>query len=318
MDYNYITMKYNSKYKNLSFDEIHIFVKRYQQILDLRKLKNKNKDARNIKNNIGRPQKIDINHVVQCLFKVISGSKLVDIIPDIKNKSSYEKKFLDMKQNNIFSLSFTEHLKELYEKGNIDMSIIHGDSTTVLNKYGVETIGFGNKYKNKKGNKVHLLQSDNGIYLSQITTSANISDTVMIDKSLNDIPFKCKSSNKKPIYITLDKGYYSKKNFDLIEYKHKYKLLCYPRKNANMQHTHNKVLFNRLKRKHNQEKYKKRFKIESSFSHIKKFDKINMRYDKKIHNYEETIFLVLFHINFVRTSEDVNVNKLQKSNFMVR
>jgi hypothetical protein len=41
-------------------------------------------------------------------------------------------------------------------------------------------------------------------------TGGNINDTSELNVNLKNIPLKLESSNEKPIYITTDKGYYSK------------------------------------------------------------------------------------------------------------
>jgi hypothetical protein len=53
------------------------------------------------------------------------------------------------------------------------------------------------------------------INITEISSKAlNTSELAV---NLKNIPIKLESSNKKPIYIATDKGYYSKKNFDIIE-----------------------------------------------------------------------------------------------------
>jgi hypothetical protein len=65
-----------------------------------------------------------------------------------------------------------------------------------------------------------------------------------------------------------------------------------------MKHSHNKTLFNRLKRKYNQEKYKERF-----FSHLKRSQKIQLRTDRKTDTYLGSILLIILNIIFIRTDE---------------
>jgi hypothetical protein len=146
----------------------------------------------------------------------------------------------------------------------------------------------GIKHKGKKSIKIHLAISNNYIPLSVHITNGSINDlgyfiiniTEISSKALNtselavnlkNIPIKLESSNKKPIYIATDKGYYSKKNFDIIETDYKLKFLCYPKKGYKMNIKHNKIMFNRMKRCYNQEKYKQRLKVERIFSILKKF-----------------------------------------------
>ena len=194
-------------------------------------------------------------------------------------------------------------LVELNNENKIDTSIIHIDSTNTINMNGITDVSYGHKRKGKKDTKIHVALSNNYIPLSIHITKANINDTTQLETNLKNIPFKIISSNKKPTYITVDKGYLSKKNFNIIDNELKLKMLCHVRKNANMKHSHNKTLFNRLKRKYNQEKYKERLKIERFFSHLKRSQKIQLRTDRKTDTYLGSILLIILNIIFIRTDK---------------
>jgi hypothetical protein len=51
-----------------------------------------------IKNFIGRPQKISIINVVSFAFKTINGSKLEDLVENLKEISSYQKYIRKLKR----------------------------------------------------------------------------------------------------------------------------------------------------------------------------------------------------------------------------
>jgi hypothetical protein len=307
----------NSIYKNLNNDLLNDITIHLTNFLNQEKINNFN-DIRNIKNRIGRPQKILISNVVIFAFKTINGSKLEDLVNDPKEISSYQKYIRKLKTSGILDDIYKNKIINLYNNNKLDLSLIHIDSTDILNLYGNENIGYGHKFKNKKSSRIHLSISNNEIPLSVHVTGSNRHDSTQLKVNLQNIPFKIKTSNKKPTYIVVDKGYSSKKNFDIIEKDYKYKMLYYPKKRANMTKSfnsglgfgyktsegtkkHNITLFNRLKRKYNQKKYIDRLKIERFFSLTKKFLKIINRHDRKTITYLGSIKIVLLNIVYMRS-----------------
>jgi hypothetical protein len=287
------------EYNMLDEDLLKILTDKFNKYL----INKKNKiltDKRNIKKNIGRPRKISIKNVIIYAFKVINGSKLTDLINNQKELSSYQKYIRELKTSNILSNLFKKKIIELNKNKELDLNGIHIDSTDILNINGTEDVAYGYKLKNKKASRIHLAISNNEIPLAVHITGANVSDTTQLETTMSNIPFKLKSSNKKPIYVMLDKGYLSKKNFDIIENNYKCKMLCPLKNNTNLKQKHNKELFNRFKRKNNQERYNDRLKIERFFALTKKSRLIQLRYDRKKIVFLGTILLILLNITFIR------------------
>jgi hypothetical protein len=239
-------------------------------------------------------------NVVLFAFKTINGSKLEDLVDNPKEISSYQKYIRKLKISGVLDDIYKNKIINLYNEHKLDLSEIHIDSTNVLNLYGNENIGYGHKFKNKKSSRIHLSLSNNGIPLSVHITGANKHDSTQIETNLKNIPFKIKTSNKKSTYVAVDKGYLSEKNFNIIENKYKCKMLCFPKKGANMTKKHNIILSNRLNRKYNQEKYIDRLKIERFFSLLKKFPNIIHRHDRKTITYMGSILMVLLNIVYMK------------------
>lgn len=285
-------------YGNLSEELITQIIKEYTEYKNNKKI---NKDKRCIINKIGRPLKISIRNAVIYAYKIINGSKLEDLVDDIKEISSYQKYIREIKTSGILQKIFQDKIIDLNNKKKIDLSCIHIDSTSTLNLYGCQDVSFGIKHKGKKSTKIHLAISNNYIPLSVHITNGSINDTSELAVNLKNIPIKLESSNKKPIYIATDKGYYSKKNFDIIETDYKLKFLCYPKKGYKMNIKHNFIMFNRMKRCYNQEKYKQRLKVERIFSILKKFPKINIRSDRKSSVYLGSIMFAILNMTYLRS-----------------
>ena len=289
-----------SIYKNLDNNLLKKIKNEFIKFLDLEK-SNNCCDTRNIKKNIGRPRKISLLNVVLFTFKTICGSKLEDLVNDPKEISSYQKYIRKLKMSKILDKLYEQKIIQLYNDKKLDISCIHVDSTDILNLYGNEDVGYGYKFKNKKSTRIHLAISNNEIPLSVHITGANKNDSTQLKVNLANIPFKVKTSNKKSTYVVIDKGYASKNNFNIIEKEYKYKMLCPPKSNSNMNKYHNITLFNRLKRKYNQEKYINRLKIERFFSLTKKFPKIIQRYDRKSICFMGSIKMILLNIAYIRS-----------------
>jgi uncharacterized protein YjaG (DUF416 family) len=289
----------NGKYKNLNSNLLNEVVIQFTNYLKQEKINNF-RDTRNIKNLIGRPQKISIFNVVSFAFKTINGSKLEDLVENLKEISSYQKYIRKLKRCGILDEIYKNKIINSYVENKLDVSQIHIDSTDVLNLCGTENINYGHKFKNKKASRIHLSLSNNGIPLSVHVTGANKNDSTQLETNLNNIPFKIKTSNKKSTYVVVDKGYMSEKNFKTIEKNYKYKMLCYPKKGSSMTKKHNIMLSNRLNKKQNQEKYIDRLKIERFFALLKKFPNINHRHDRKTNTFMGSILIVLLNIVYMK------------------
>jgi hypothetical protein len=142
------------------------------------------RDTRNIKNFIGRSQKISIFNIVSFAFKTINGSNIEDLVENLKEIFSYQKYIRKLKRCGIL------------DENKLDVSDIHINSTDVLNLCGTENINYGHKFKNKKASRIYLSLSNNGIPLSVHLTGANKNDSTQLETNLNNIPFKIKTSNK--------------------------------------------------------------------------------------------------------------------------
>jgi transposase len=182
---------------------------------------------------------------------------------------------------NIFNSFFIFLRNEYFKHHNCLLQII--DSTCIFNKLGKEMVARNKFYKNKNCNKVSLVTDSFGIPLSAIIKSGNVHDLNFLSNHIDDLLM----STSKNSYFTLlsDKGYVSAKHKSFMKY-HNYNLI-YPHK-KNMQPSLN---FNKIQ-------YKKRINIEHTFSKLKAFKRIQLRYDSTISSFSQFIFLALSIILF--------------------
>ena len=109
--------------------------------------KTKNKEP----TNIGRPQTINIKHVIILLFKTLRGNKLEDLLDNPKQLSSYEKIARDIRRSGILNNMMKDKLMSAFSEKLIDTTSVQIDSSLIINKQGKQLTAFSYKYKNKKG-----------------------------------------------------------------------------------------------------------------------------------------------------------------------
>jgi predicted nuclease of restriction endonuclease-like RecB superfamily len=127
-------------YKNISEELIMRITEEYIAYKNNNKV---TKDKRNIVNKIGRPNKISIRKAVIYAYKIINGSKLEDLVEDIKEISSYQKYIRSIKTSGILTNIFKDTINNLNNEKKIDLTCIHIDSTNILNLNGHEDVSFG-------------------------------------------------------------------------------------------------------------------------------------------------------------------------------
>ena len=286
-------MKYNIIDENLVTDIYNSYIAH----------RNRNK----LNPKIGRPPTIDVKHVIRIMFKILKGNRMEDLIDDLTKLSSYEKIGRDIRRFGLLNNIMKNKLVDANLAGLIDTSSVHIDSSLSINKCGEQEVKYSYKFKNKKGTSIHLSLSNNYLPVGVHIKSANVPDVVQLEKTMDNIMIPLSSSNKKPVYINADTGYNSLNNFNLIENKYKLKMLCPVKKNAKMKHPHNKTLFNRMKRKHNQIRYTGRLKIERFFATVKSFAKINMRTDKLAEVFLGSIKFVLLNIIYKTIQKIIDI-----------
>jgi len=178
--------------------------------------------------------------------------------------------------NNIFNSLFIFLRDNYFKSHNCSLQII--DSTCIFNKLGRETIARNTFYKNKNCNKVSLITDSCGIPLSAIIKSGNVHDLNFLEDHINDLLLV--SSKKSRISLLSDKGYVSSKHKILMN-SYNYDLIFPNKKNMKPSLNFDKV------------QYKKRICVEHTFSKLKAFKRIQLRYDSSISSFSQFIFLAL-------------------------
>lgn len=174
-------------------------------------------------------------------------------------------------------------------KKNKDSNIHIIDSTFIMNKYGTNYVARNKFFKNKNCNKISLMTDNMGIPISVLVNSGNIHDINFIEDHMKDLHYykknnkfsgKIKTNKRYPknMYFLADKAYESKKMRDNLS-KYNYKVMIPAKKNAKTKYEFDKTI------------YKKRNIVENTFSKIKTFRRVNIRYDKLLNSFSAFVYL---------------------------
>jgi len=132
-------------------------------------------------------------------------------------------------------------------------------------------------YKSKNGTKISFITDKFGIPLSILFNSGNVHDLTFISGHVDDLSkFNNLQTNTK-IHLLGDKGYVSKVHRSFLEQNNI--ILVVPKK----KNSHIDYYFDA-------ELYKNRITIEHSFQKLKRFKRIQLRYDSNMDTYESFVY----------------------------
>ena len=218
--------------------------------------------------------------LTEILFILKTGISWRDNRSNINYQSIYYhfKRFVNF---GIFKKLFIKLRSTFIKSHKTNVQII--DSTFIMNKFGKNFTARNKFFKSKNCNKVSLLTDINGIPLSALINLGNIHDINFLKPHLNDLYYLNKKYNNH-VQILADKGYESK--IIRSQILPKYSLMIPKKSNMKITYSFDKLL------------YKNRIHIEHSFSKLKVFRRIMVRYDSNIINFNGFLFLALSQIIF--------------------
>lgn len=231
----------------------------------------------------GRPDKEEINHYIDVIFKVIKTGIPWKILNEKLHFSTYHKKFVKWNNLNLFENIHKIIIKLLNYRNLlfIDNKDLYIDSTMTKNINGSEFIGSNHYDRNRNGNKISIIVTKNGIPIGLKLETSNVHDVNIVNDTIDNISIKIVGSR-----LGADKGYISSilknnlkvnKNIDLIT--------C---NKSNSKNNINTIEENNF--------LKGRYIIENTNTWIKDYRRVNNRYEKKALNYEQLIFFSINNI----------------------
>lgn len=198
-------------------------------------------------------------------------------------------KFLYWSKNFVFKKAFYNYLFN----NNTNLLLI--DTTSINNKFGTEDIVINPEYKKKKVTKLSIVSNNkNFIHSIEVfnlkTKNDNyntaVHDSKMISQSLKNIKIKNES---KYFYLLGDKAYKTKDNYELNNKN--IKIITPDKKNAKNKNCN-----------FNNNKLKKRIKVENVINKLKRFERIKTRKDKNINTYMSWVYISAL-INNINVNE---------------
>jgi hypothetical protein len=233
--------------------------------------------------NKGRPEKEDIDHYIDIIFKIIKHGFPWRALKEKLHFSTYHKKFVKWNNLNLFENIHKIIIKLLNSRNllfvnNKDLYI---DSTMTKNINGSEYIGPNHYDRNKNGNKISIVVTKTGIPIGLKLAPSNIHDINLVEDTLDNISIKiigCRiGADKGYISNNLKQNLKNNKNIDLIT--------CNKSNSKNCINTSEENKF-----------LEGRYIIENCNTWIKNYRRIRNRYEKNALNYEQLIFLSINNI----------------------
>ena len=192
------------------------------------------------------------------------------------------KHYIKLNNINIFENTYIELMNKYLRKNkNKTLTHCYTDTTFIMNKRGVDFKARNKYMKNKFCNKLSLIVDKNFIPINIKIFKGNMNDSNVLQHQLKYIQEYMKHIK----YFICDKGYCSSILRNLFKNNNIDPIIPYNNRNTKD--------INKLKEISSSEniKYLERIKIEHIFGQLKIFNKLGLRYEKYIKNYEGMIYL---------------------------
>lgn len=245
-------------------------------------------------------QKYTLNDIINAilLFLKNSCSWRNFVYKDIKYYT-IQKNFYKLNKFKIFEETYKENFfkyiksesKGINSKYN-KLKYVYTDTTTVYNKYNTDKAKRNKYFKNKKVIKTSLITDSKGIPIDIKIESGNKNDSLILQNQLNELNTKNKNLIKNSTLLA-DSGYDSTK---LTKSKFFKKYIIKP----NNRNTKDETKIRELTQKETMI-YKKRIIIENTNQKIKSFRRLDVLYEKLIHNYIQCTYLGFLYLLFKYT-----------------
>jgi transposase len=240
-------------------------------------------------------RKYDIRQLILIIVKVLRLGipwreiHQLKISEDIYWNTVY-KTYKRLLADDIIQKSFEESVKlYLKKKPESKLKIQLTDTSNVSNKLGEECVGRNKTAKNKNITKITLITDSQGIPLDADIHAGNIHDSKIFQDQMTKVGTKFSNANKKRKFLA-DKGYDSKKIKLLLKNKGYITIIPHNKRNTKDK--------NKMKQLTTMEKetLQKRVKVEHAFMKIKRYRRLNVRYDRKYETYKGFLLMALIDI----------------------
>jgi hypothetical protein len=210
-----------------------------------------------------------------------------------KHRSNIHMHYLKFSKNNIF----TDTYKTLIHKyiNNNKSKYIYTDTTTIINKGGIDRIKKNKYYYNKNCNKISIFADDKNVPIDIDFYAGNIYDSKILYRKMtqnSDLINKLKIVKCKT--FVADAGYCSNNNRNILKNNKINSVIKFNKRNnkkVNISFTKNE-----------QKIYNKRVNIEHIFANLKQKSILSQRNDKYFINYtnQVIIYFLLQIIKYIK------------------
>lgn len=212
----------------------------------------------------GRKLKRTFKHYIDNIFYVLKYGIPWRAIKNTKiHFTTYHKFFKKLVSLDIFNILFKIISKKYYNNNKDKCKNLFIDSSMIKNINGRENLGRNHYDRNRKGNKITVLVNEFGMPVSLTVAAANTHDSKLIMSSINSSTVKIVRSR-----IIADKGYINARIKRKLRRSANISLIYPYRRNQNRNNTTFEK--NLLKKRHI---------VENFFSWLKKYRRIQQRYD---------------------------------------
>lgn len=220
-----------------------------------------------------------LDFIFKILNDVVSWHSLKRLF-NFKHKNHFKtiyNKFLLWTKLEIFEDAFNQSIKyQNNRRNNEDVSILCIDSTNIINKYGSELVAYNGADKKKRITKINIVCDNDQRILCINAMEGNEHDIKGVLPCIETIK---KTFKYKKIKLLGDKAYISKDIRSKLK-KHKIDLITYSKINSK---THNSPSEIKL--------LKNRSKVECVINKIKKYNRVQIRRDRKKDTYLTFIYI---------------------------
>lgn len=223
----------------------------------------------------GRPLTYSILYIVKSILHVLkTGCQWYMLPKEFGNWSSLYKHYLKYVKDGLITKLWENelhnYLRKPSNKSTKNLTKQSIDCSYVKSINGCDVIGKNPTDRGRNGSKISLITDVKGVPLGFTVVGANKADHTLMQETINNM--KVHKKTKAKLYA--DKGYSNKKSKECAE-SNNYKLRCDNKRNAKVK------LFKRKKESINHIRYV----IEATFSWVKNFKRLILRYDRKAASY---------------------------------
>jgi hypothetical protein len=196
---------------------------------------------------------------------------------------------------NTFKLCVNRYLTEIEKPS----KVLFTDSSLVINKLGIDQIGYNPQLKKHKTTKFSVITDNFGVPISMDTFNGSCHDALIISKQLNNIhkDFPKLFTNDK---ILIGDAAYDSNNLKNLAVNLNLGFVLAP---TNIRNTKNITKIENNKYNLTDKMLlKSRICVEHIINNYKKFKKISIRYDKYNINYKSYLFLASIFILLKKTN----------------